>query len=122
MNGFMCGRMNGTLSVLIILRVSLRFYPDVLSVSVSLKESCDKWEEPQHFNTRLDQCVDISVTPSNMSVTSPATQNVPELSGGVTCVFEALTETPGQVQAKGQVVCMSPSLKDLPAHTPPYGE
>ncbi|MEQ2259832.1 Plexin A3, partial [Xenotaenia resolanae] len=49
-------------------------------------------------------------------------QNVPELSGGVTCVFEALTETPGQVQAKGQVVCMSPSLKDLPAHTPPYGE
>ncbi|XP_015249442.1 PREDICTED: plexin A3-like [Cyprinodon variegatus] len=100
----------------------------VLFNKCSRKESCDRWEEPQHFNTRLDQCVDISVTPSNMSVTSPATQltirvqNVPELSGGVTCVFEDLTETPGQVQGKGQVVCMSPSLKDLPAHSPPYGE
>lgn len=40
----------------------------------SRQEACDKWEESQHFNTRLDQCVDISVTPSNMSVTSPATQ------------------------------------------------
>lgn len=69
-----------------------------------------------------------SVLPSLSSAPSPSTQltimvqNVPELSGGVTCVFEDLTETPGQVQARGQVVCMSPSLKDLPTHTPPYGE
>lgn len=40
----------------------------------SRQEACDKWEEPQHFNNRLDQCVTVSVTPSNMSVTSPATQ------------------------------------------------
>uniref|UniRef100_A0A3B5AQ86 Plexin A3 n=1 Tax=Stegastes partitus TaxID=144197 RepID=A0A3B5AQ86_9TELE len=91
-------------------------------------EACDKWEEPQHFNTRLDQCVDISVTPSNMSVTSTATQltirvqNVPALSGGVSCVFEELSESPGEVLAKGQVMCMSPSLRDLPAQTQSYGE
>lgn len=52
------------------------FYPTVNSdhSRCSRHESCDRWSEPQHFNTHLDQCVDISVTPSNMSVTSPATQ------------------------------------------------
>ncbi|KAG7224369.1 hypothetical protein INR49_004711 [Caranx melampygus] len=74
----------------------------VLFNKCSTQEACDKWEEPQHFNTRLDQCVDISVTPSNMSVTSPATQltirvqNVPALSGGVSCVFEDLSESTGE--------------------------
>uniref|UniRef100_A0A671TI96 Plexin-A3 n=1 Tax=Sparus aurata TaxID=8175 RepID=A0A671TI96_SPAAU len=100
----------------------------VLFNKCSRQEACDKWEEPQHFNTRLDQCVDISVTPSNMSVTSPATQltirvqNVPALAGGVSCVFEDLSETVGEVLAKGQVMCMSPSLRDLPTHTQSYGE
>ncbi|XP_027131208.1 plexin A3-like, partial [Larimichthys crocea] len=94
----------------------------------SRQEACDKWEEPQHFNTRLDQCVDISVTPSNMSVTSPATQltirvqNVPALSGGVSCVFEELSETPGEVTDRGQVMCLSPSLRELPTYTQSYGE
>uniref|UniRef100_A0A8D3DU16 Plexin A3 n=1 Tax=Scophthalmus maximus TaxID=52904 RepID=A0A8D3DU16_SCOMX len=100
----------------------------VLFNKCSTQEACDKWEEPQHFNTRLDQCVDISVTPSNMSVTSPATQltirvqNVPALSGGVSCVFENLSESPGEVLAKGQVMCLSPSLRDLPTHTHSYGK
>uniref|UniRef100_A0A8C6PYI3 Plexin A3 n=1 Tax=Nothobranchius furzeri TaxID=105023 RepID=A0A8C6PYI3_NOTFU len=100
----------------------------VLFNKCSRQEACDKWEEPQHFKTHLDQCVDILVSPRNMSVTSPPTQltiqiqNVPVLSGGVSCVFENLTETPGEVKVKGQVVCMSPSLRDLPAHVPPYGE
>ncbi|KAM7411082.1 hypothetical protein PAMA_021184 [Pampus argenteus] len=100
----------------------------VLFNKCSRQEACDKWEEPQHFNTRLDQCVNISVTPSDMSVTSPATQltiqvqNVPALSGGVSCVFEDLSETPGEVVAQGQVMCMSPSLRDLPTHTHTYGE
>ncbi|KAM3872282.1 LOW QUALITY PROTEIN: plexin A3 [Diretmus argenteus] len=98
----------------------------VLYNKCSRQEACDKWEEPQHFNTRLDQCVDITVTPSNMSVTSPATQltvqvqNVPALSGGVSCVFEDLSETPGEVLPKGQVFCMSPSLRDLPTDTHTY--
>ncbi|CAB1329668.1 unnamed protein product [Coregonus sp. 'balchen'] len=84
----------------------------------SRQEACEKWAEPQHFNTELDHCVDISVTPNNMSVTSTSTQlsvkvvNVPSLSAGVTCVFEELTESPGEVLAKGQILCMSPSLKD----------
>uniref|UniRef100_A0A8C6PW23 Plexin A3 n=1 Tax=Nothobranchius furzeri TaxID=105023 RepID=A0A8C6PW23_NOTFU len=92
----------------------------VLFNKCSRQEACDKWEEPQHFKTHLDQCVDILVSPRNMSVTSPPTQltiqiqNVPVLSGGVSCVFENLTETPGEVKVKGQVVCMSPSLRDLP--------
>uniref|UniRef100_A0A7N8WZ62 Plexin A3 n=1 Tax=Mastacembelus armatus TaxID=205130 RepID=A0A7N8WZ62_9TELE len=96
----------------------------VLFNKCSRQEACDKWDEPQHFNTRLDQCVNISVTPSSMSITSPATQvvqNVPALSGGVSCVFEDLSETPGQVVAKDQVTCLSPSLRDLPAHTHTYG-
>nr|XP_046252530.1 plexin A3 isoform X2 [Scatophagus argus] len=98
----------------------------VLFNKCSRQEACDKWEEPQHFNTRLDQCVNITVTPSNMSVTSPATQltirvqNVPALSGGVSCVFEDLSETPGEVLSKGQVMCMSPSLRELPTHTQAY--
>uniref|UniRef100_A0AAX7TCX2 Plexin-A3 n=1 Tax=Astatotilapia calliptera TaxID=8154 RepID=A0AAX7TCX2_ASTCA len=88
----------------------------VLFNKCSRQEACDKWEEPQHFNTQLDQCVNISVSPSSMSVTSPAmqVQNVPALSGGVTCVFEDLSNAPGEVRAKGQVMCMSPSLRDLP--------
>ncbi|KAI9515493.1 Plexin A3 [Dissostichus eleginoides] len=99
----------------------------VLYSKCSRQEACDRWEEPQHFNTRFDQCVEITVTPSNMSVTSPATQlairvqNVPVLSG-VSCVFKDLSETPGEVQGKGQVMCLSPSLRDLPAHTHSYGE
>lgn len=100
--------------------------------------------------------MDISVTPSNMSVTSPSTQvgradaglnerqtvdavgtphsnaaclqltvrvqNVPALSGGVSCVFEDLSETPGEVLSKGQVVCMSPSLREPPAQRQSHGE
>lgn len=49
-------------------------------------------------------------------------QNVPALSGGVSCVFDDLSESPGEVLAKGQVVCMSPSLRELPVHTQSYGE
>uniref|UniRef100_A0A3Q0RGV9 Plexin A3 n=1 Tax=Amphilophus citrinellus TaxID=61819 RepID=A0A3Q0RGV9_AMPCI len=98
----------------------------VLFNKCSRQEACDKWEEPQHFNTRLDQCVNISVTPSSMSVTSPAmqltiqVQNVPALSGGVSCVFEDLSEAPGEVLPKGQVMCMSPSLRELPTQTHSY--
>ncbi|GAA6075419.1 plexin A3, partial [Tachysurus ichikawai] len=40
----------------------------------SRKEACQKWELPQHFSTELKQCVDITVTPANMSVTSASTQ------------------------------------------------
>lgn len=49
-------------------------------------------------------------------------QNVPALSGGVTCVFEDLSNAPGEVRAKGQVMCMSPSLRDLPAQTHSFGK
>ena len=98
--------------------------------------------------------MDISVTPSNLSVTSPSTQvrgaptprpvaalaspanyanaaclqltirvqNVPALSGGVSCVFEDLSETPGEVLAKGQVACMSPPLRELPVQAQSRGE
>uniref|UniRef100_A0A8B9LPK5 Plexin A3 n=1 Tax=Astyanax mexicanus TaxID=7994 RepID=A0A8B9LPK5_ASTMX len=90
----------------------------------SRKEACQKWEVPQHFNTELKQCVDITVTPRNMSVTAVSTQvaNVPNLSVGVTCVFEDLSESPGEVLPKGQVLCMSPSLRDVPTLTLGYGD
>uniref|UniRef100_A0A8C5D0I5 Plexin A3 n=1 Tax=Gadus morhua TaxID=8049 RepID=A0A8C5D0I5_GADMO len=86
----------------------------VLYHKCSRQEACKKWEEPQHFNTRLDQCVDITVTPSNISVTSPAAlvSNIPALTGGVSCVFEDLSETLGEVVSRGEVLCRSPSLRD----------
>lgn len=37
-------------------------------------------------------------------------------------MFDDLSETPGEVLAKGQVVCMSPSLRGLPVHTQSHGE
>ncbi len=37
-------------------------------------------------------------------------------------MFEDLSETAGEVLAKGQVMCMSPSLRDLPTHTQSYGK
>uniref|UniRef100_A0A8C2KF00 Plexin A3 n=1 Tax=Cyprinus carpio TaxID=7962 RepID=A0A8C2KF00_CYPCA len=92
----------------------------VLHNMCSRKEACEKWAEPLHFSTELKQCVDITVTPDNMSVTSVA--NVPNLSAGVTCVFEELTESPGEVLAKGQILCMSPSLRDVPSVTQGYGD
>uniref|UniRef100_A0A672Q650 Plexin A3 n=1 Tax=Sinocyclocheilus grahami TaxID=75366 RepID=A0A672Q650_SINGR len=98
----------------------------VLHNKCSRKEACEKWAEPLHFSTELKQCVDITVTPDNMSVTSASTQvtvaNVPNLSMGVTCVFEELTESPGEVLAKGQILCMSPSLRDVPSVTQGYGD
>ncbi|XP_073675973.1 plexin A3 [Garra rufa] len=100
----------------------------VLHNKCSRKEACEKWAEPLHFSTELKQCVDITVTPDNMSVTSTSTQlsvkvaNVPNLSAGVTCVFEELTESPGEVLAKGQILCMSPSLRDVPSVTQGYGD
>ncbi|KAK2841359.1 hypothetical protein Q7C36_012938 [Tachysurus vachellii] len=100
----------------------------VLHNKCSRKEACQKWELPQHFSTELKQCVDITVTPANMSVTSASTQlsvkvaHVPNLSAGVTCVFEDLSETPGEVLPKGQILCMSPSLRDVPTLTHGYGD
>uniref|UniRef100_A0A8C1I478 Plexin A3 n=1 Tax=Cyprinus carpio carpio TaxID=630221 RepID=A0A8C1I478_CYPCA len=89
----------------------------VLHNMCSRKEACEKWTEPLHFSTELKQCVDITVTPDNMSVA-----HVPNLSAGVTCVFEELTESPGEVLAKGQILCMSPSLRDVPSVTQGYGD
>ncbi|XP_060788388.1 plexin A3 [Neoarius graeffei] len=100
----------------------------VLHNKCSRKEACQKWELPQHFSTELKQCVDITVTPANMSVTSTSTQlsvkvaHVPNLSAGVTCVFEDLSESPGEVLPKGQILCMSPSLRDVPTLTHGYGD
>ncbi|KAG5838862.1 hypothetical protein ANANG_G00228140 [Anguilla anguilla] len=100
----------------------------VLHNKCSRQDACEKWAEPQRFNVELDQCVDISVTPNNMSVTSSSIQlsvkvrNVPNLSAGVTCVFEDLSESQGEVLSKGQIFCMSPSLRDVPALTQGYGD
>ncbi|KAG9332706.1 hypothetical protein JZ751_014805 [Albula glossodonta] len=49
-------------------------------------------------------------------------RNVPNLTAGVTCVFEDLSESQGEVLSKGQVFCMSPSLRDVPALTQGYGD
>uniref|UniRef100_A0A3B3T602 Plexin A3 n=1 Tax=Paramormyrops kingsleyae TaxID=1676925 RepID=A0A3B3T602_9TELE len=100
----------------------------VLHNKCSRQEACEKWSEPKRFNVELDQCVDIEVVPSNMSVTSASVQltvkvrNVPSLSQGVTCVFEGLAESPGEVLDKGHVLCVSPSLRDVPSVTLGHGD
>lgn len=40
--------------------------------------------------------------------------NVPDLSAGVTCSFEGLGESEGQLQVDGGIHCLSPTLRDEP--------
>ncbi|XP_069040201.1 plexin A3 [Lepisosteus oculatus] len=100
----------------------------VLHNKCSRQEACEKWAEPRRFTAELAQCVEISVTPSNVSVTAPAMElsvkvrNVPELLAGVTCSFGELMESEGEVLAKGQVRCTSPSPRDIPSLTQGHGD
>lgn len=71
-----------------------------------------------HVNFSLSLCVCV-FTALQLSV---KVAHVPNLSAGVTCVFEDLSESPGEVLPKGQILCMSPSLRDVPTLTHGYGE
>ncbi|XP_072482928.1 plexin-A3 [Notamacropus eugenii] len=84
---------------------------------------CPRAWEPHRFTEVLSECVRVSVQPSNVSVTVPEVQvtllvqNVPDLTGGVSCSFEAMAENEASLLAPGQLQCLSPSLRDIPAIT-----
>uniref|UniRef100_A0A3B4DDK6 Plexin-A1 n=1 Tax=Pygocentrus nattereri TaxID=42514 RepID=A0A3B4DDK6_PYGNA len=84
----------------------------------SRKDRCERADEPQRFASRVDQCVELSVQPNNISVTMSKVQlvlqarNVPDLSAGVNCSFEDYTETEARIQGSF-IHCLSPTAKEL---------
>ncbi|KAJ7404085.1 Plexin-A4 [Pitangus sulphuratus] len=67
----------------------------------------------------MKQCVRLTVHPNNISVSQYnvllvlETYNVPELSAGVNCTFEDLSEMDGLVVGS-QIQCISPAAKEVP--------
>ncbi|XP_041953683.1 plexin-A1-like [Alosa sapidissima] len=90
----------------------------VLHNVCSRKDRCERAEEPQRFTSRIDQCVRLSVQPSNISVTMSEVQlvlqpqNVPNLAAGVNCSFEDYVETEGYLLGS-RIICRSPTARDV---------
>ncbi|XP_062853456.1 plexin-A1b [Trichomycterus rosablanca] len=90
----------------------------VLLNMCSRKDRCERADEPWRFASRVDQCVDLTVQPNNISVTMSEVQlvlqarNVPDLSAGVNCSFEDYTETEAKIQGS-RICCLSPTAKEL---------
>ncbi|XP_028923456.1 plexin-A3 [Ornithorhynchus anatinus] len=88
---------------------------------------CPRASEPHRFTATLSQCVRVSVQPSNVSVTVPdvqltvSVQNVPDLAAGVSCSFEDVAESEALLLPHGEILCSSPSLRDVPAVTSGHG-
>ncbi|TVK90510.1 Plexin-A1 [Bagarius yarrelli] len=84
----------------------------------SRKDRCERADEPWRFASRVDQCVDLTVQPNNISVTMSEVQlvlqarNVPDLSAGVNCSFEDYTESEARIQGS-RIYCLSPSTREL---------
>ncbi|XP_058855454.1 plexin-A1-like isoform X2 [Acipenser ruthenus] len=90
----------------------------VLHNICSRKDKCERADEPQRFASDLHQCVQLSIQPQNISVTMSEVQlvlqarNVPDLTSGVNCSFEDLTESEGRIE-NGNIYCLSPTAKDV---------
>uniref|UniRef100_A0A8D0X6I1 Plexin-A4 n=1 Tax=Sus scrofa TaxID=9823 RepID=A0A8D0X6I1_PIG len=89
----------------------------VLHNTCTRKERCERSKEPRRFASEMKQCVRLTVHPSNISVSQYnlvlETYNVPELSAGVNCTFEDLSEMDGLVVGN-QIQCYSPAAKEVP--------
>uniref|UniRef100_A0A452R7C3 Plexin A3 n=1 Tax=Ursus americanus TaxID=9643 RepID=A0A452R7C3_URSAM len=87
--------------------------------------SCPGASAPHGFAEELSKCVQVRVRPNNVSVTSPgltvAMRNVPDLSAGVSCAFEEVTESEAVLLPSGELHCPSPSLQELRALTRGHG-
>ncbi|OXB58318.1 hypothetical protein ASZ78_007016 [Callipepla squamata] len=83
------------------------------------KERCERSNEPRRFASEMKQCVRLTVHPNNISVSQYnvllvlETYNVPELTAGVNCTFEDLSEMDGLVVGS-QIQCISPAAKEVP--------
>uniref|UniRef100_A0A8C3V8K6 Plexin-A1 n=1 Tax=Catharus ustulatus TaxID=91951 RepID=A0A8C3V8K6_CATUS len=88
----------------------------VLHNICSRKDRCERADEPQRFASDLQQCVQLTVQPKNISVTMSElvlqAWNVPDLSAGVNCSFEDFTESESRIE-DGKIYCSSPSAKDV---------
>ncbi|NWT53550.1 PLXA1 protein, partial [Erythrocercus mccallii] len=90
----------------------------VLHNICSRKDRCERADEPQRFASDLQQCVQLTVQPRNISVTMSEVPlvlqawNVPDLSAGVNCSFEDFTESESRIE-DGKIYCSSPSAKDV---------
>ncbi|XP_061470157.1 plexin-A3 isoform X1 [Rhineura floridana] len=84
------------------------------------ESECPRAAETHRFTATLSQCVRLLVEPNNISVTEPSivlqltVHNAPDLTIGVTCSFESLGESEGQLQMDGGIQCLSPTLRDEP--------
>uniref|UniRef100_A0A674IRI0 Plexin A4 n=1 Tax=Terrapene triunguis TaxID=2587831 RepID=A0A674IRI0_9SAUR len=89
----------------------------VLHNTCTRKERCERSSEPRRFASEMKQCVRLTVHPNNISVSQYnlvlETYNVPELSAGVNCTFEDLSEMDGLVVGN-QIQCISPAAKEVP--------
>ncbi|XP_026955651.1 plexin-A3 isoform X6 [Sagmatias obliquidens] len=89
--------------------------------------ACPGASAPRGFAKELSKCVQVRVRPNNVSVTSPGVQltvaisNVPDLSAGVRCAFEEVTESEAVLLPSGELHCPSPSLQELRALTRGHG-
>ncbi|XP_033705095.1 plexin-A3 isoform X5 [Tursiops truncatus] len=89
--------------------------------------ACPGASAPRGFAKELSKCVQVWVRPNNVSVTSPGVQltvaisNVPDLSAGVSCAFEEVTESEAVLLPSGELHCPSPSLQELRALTRGHG-
>uniref|UniRef100_A0A8C3Y9D8 Plexin-A1 n=1 Tax=Catharus ustulatus TaxID=91951 RepID=A0A8C3Y9D8_CATUS len=97
----------------------------VLHNICSRKDRCERADEPQRFASDLQQCVQLTVQPKNISVTMSElvlqAWNVPDLSAGVNCSFEDFTESESRIE-DGKIYCSSPSAKDVIPITRGRGE
>uniref|UniRef100_A0A8C3VB64 Plexin-A1 n=1 Tax=Catharus ustulatus TaxID=91951 RepID=A0A8C3VB64_CATUS len=99
----------------------------VLHNICSRKDRCERADEPQRFASDLQQCVQLTVQPKNISVTMSEVPlvlqawNVPDLSAGVNCSFEDFTESESRIE-DGKIYCSSPSAKDVIPITRGRGE
>ncbi|CAH2275493.1 plexin-A4 isoform X1 [Pelobates cultripes] len=91
----------------------------VLHNMCTRKERCERSHEPRRFASEMKQCVRLTVHPNNISVSQYnvllvlEAYNVPELSAGVNCTFEDLSEMDGLVVGN-QIRCVSPAEKEVP--------
>ncbi|KAB0339773.1 hypothetical protein FD755_024857, partial [Muntiacus reevesi] len=99
----------------------------VLHSICSRQDACERATEPQRFAADLLQCVQLSVQPRNVSVTTSEVPlvlqawNVPDLSAGVNCSFEDFIESEGVLEG-GRIHCRTPSAREVAPITRGQGD
>ncbi|XP_043936201.1 plexin-A3 [Protopterus annectens] len=99
----------------------------VLHNMCTRKDKCERSEEQYRFSSEPSQCLDVTVQPNNLSVTESEVlltlraRNVPDLTAGIICTFENITEGEAVIQ-QGEIRCVSPSARDIPTVAREHGD